>query len=209
MTRNKKILFGGIALAAVAAGGIAASAARGVFGHHFGRMGGMGGGMMGAVCKGNAAEMADHMLIRLEYKVKPTDAQKPAFEELKAAAKAAAAKAKAGCPAAPVQAADGTRPAPKPPTERLAAMEAALAAQLDAVRTVRPAADKFYAALSDEQKKAFSTRERGGMGGKHRGGGDGEGRGMREHHGHGGGRGDRGGDGMGEMTPPAAAPDKR
>lgn len=209
MTRNKKILFGGIALAAVAAGGIAASAARGGFGHHGGRMGGMGGGMMGAVCKGNAAEMADHMLIRLEYKVKPTDAQKPAFEELKAAAKAAAAKAKAGCPAAPVQAADGTRPAPKPPTERLAAMEAALAAQLDAVRTVRPAADKFYASLSDEQKKAFSTREHGGMGGMHRGGGDGEGRGMRGHRGHGGGRGDRGGDGMGEMTPPAAAPDKR
>ncbi len=212
MTRNKKILFGGIALAAVAAGGIAASAARGGFGHHGGRMGGMGGmggGMMGAVCKGNAAEMADHMLIRLEYKVKPTDAQKPAFEELKAAAKAAAAKAKAGCPAAPVQAADGTRPAPKPPTERLAAMEAALAAQLDAVRTVRPAADKFYASLSDEQKKAFSTREHGGMGGMHRGGGDGEGHGMRGHRWHGGESGNRGGDGMGEMTPPAAAPDKR
>lgn len=206
MTRNKKILIGGIALAAIAAGGIAASAARGGFGHHGGRMGGMGGGMMGAVCKGNAAEMADHMLIRLEYKVKPTDAQKPAFEELKAAAKAAAAKAAAGCPPAPVQAADGSRPAPKPPTERLAAMEKALSAQLDAVRTVRPAAEKFYASLSDEQKKAFAERERG-MGGMHRG--DGEGHGMRGHHGHGGGRGDRGGDGMGDMTPPAAAPDKR
>ena len=208
MTRNKKILIGGIALAAVAAGGLAASAARGGFGHHGGRMGGMGGGMMGAVCKGDAAEMADHMLIRLEYKVKPTDAQKPAFEELKAAAKSAAAKAKAGCPAAPVQAADGTRPAPKPPTERLAAMEAALAAQLDAVRTVRPAAEKFYASLSEEQKKAFTEREHG-MGGMHRGGSDGEGRGMHGHRGHGGGRGDRGGEGMGGMTPPAAAPDKR
>ena len=204
MTRNKKILFGGIALAAVAAGGLAASAARGGFGHHGGRMGGMGGGMMGAVCKGNAAEMADHMLIRLEYKVKPTDAQKPAFDELKAAAKAAAAKAKAGCPPAPVQAADGTRPPPKPPTERLAAMEAALAAQLDAVRTVRPAAEKFYASLTDEQKKAFAEREHG-MGGMHRGDGDGE-RGGR-HHGRGGERGDRSGDGGG-MTPPAA-PDKR
>ncbi len=204
MTRNKKILFGGIALAAVAAGGLAASAARGGFGHHGGRMGGMGGGMMGAVCKGNAAEMADHMLIRLEYKVKPTDAQKPAFEELKAAAKTAAAKAKAGCPPAPVQAADGTRPAPKPPTERLAAMEAALAAQLDAVRTVRPAAEKFYASLTDEQKKAFAEREHGGMGGMHRDDGERGGR----HHGRGGERGDRGGDGGG-MTPPAAGPDKR
>lgn len=208
MTRHKKILIGGFALAAVAAGGLAASAARGGFGHHGGRMGGMGGGMMGAVCKGDAAEMADHMLIRLEYKVKPTDAQKPAFEELKAAAKVAAAKAKAGCPAAPVQAADGTRPAAKPPTERLAAMETALAAQLDAVRTVRPAAEKFYASLSEEQKKAFAEREHG-MGRMHRGGGDGEGRGMHGHRGHGGDRGDRGGEGMGGMTPPAVAPDKR
>ncbi|MEQ1695139.1 MAG: Spy/CpxP family protein refolding chaperone [Hyphomicrobiaceae bacterium] len=208
MTRNKKILIGGIALAAIAAGALAASAARGGFGHHGGRMGGMGGGMMGAVCRGDAAEMADHMLVRIEHKVKPTDAQKPAFDELKTAAKAAAAKAKAGCPAAPVQAADGTRPAPKPPTERLAAMEAALAAQLDAVRTVRPAAEKFYASLTQEQKQAFAERERGGVRGMHRGGGDGEGRGM-HYRGHGGGRGDRGGEGMGDMTPPAAAPDKR
>lgn len=208
MTRNKKFFIGGIALAAIAAGGIAASAARGGFGHHGGRMGGMGGGMMGAVCKGDAAEMADHMLVRIEHKVKPTDAQKPAFDELKAAAKAAAAKAKAGCPAARVQAADGTRPAPKSPTERLAVMETALAAQLDAVRTVRPAAEKFYASLTEEQKKAFSVRERG-MGGMHRGGGDGEGRGMHGGRGHGGWRGDRGGDGAGDMTPPAAAPDKK
>lgn len=204
MTRNKKILIGGIALAAVAAGGLAASAARGGFGHHGGRM----GGMMGAVCKGDAAEMADHMLVRIEHKVKPTDAQKPAFEELKAAARAAAAKAKAGCPAAPVQAADGARPAPKPPTERLAAMEVALAAQLDAVRTVRPAAEKFYASLTDEQKKAFTEREHGGMRGMHRGGGDDEGRGMHGGRGHGGWRGDRGGEGGGDVTPPAA-PDKR
>lgn len=207
MTRNKKIVFGSIALAAIAAGGLAASAARGGFGHHGGgKMGGMGG-MMGAVCKGDASEMADHMLIRLEYKVKPTDAQKPAFEDLKAAAKAAAAKAKAGCPAKPVQAADGSRPAPKSPTERLASMEVALAAQLDAVRTVRPAAEKFYASLSDEQKNAFAEREHGKRGWGHRGGGDGDERGGR-HHGRGGERGERGGD-AGGMTPPAAAPDKR
>lgn len=207
MTRNKKIIIGGLVLAALTAGGIAASAARGGWGHGggHGMRGGMMGGMMGAVCRGDAAEMADLMLVRLEYKVKPTDGQKPAFEELKAAAKSAAVKAKAGCPAAPVQAADGARPAPKPPTERLAMMEVALAAQLDAVRTVRPAAEKFYATLSDEQKKTFTEHRGRGMGGWERGE-DGE-RGGRGHHGRGMHRG-----GMdsqdGGMTP-VPAPDKK
>jgi hypothetical protein len=162
MTRNRKLLIGGLAIAIVGAGAIAASAHRGgggFGGHHGGGMGPMG---FGAVCKGNGAEMADHMLIGLEYKVKPTDAQKPAFEELKAAAKAAAAKAAAGCPPKTERSADGARPAPKAPTERLAMMEAGLTAQLDAIRTVRPAADKFYATLSDDQKKTLTERGRGG-----------------------------------------------
>lgn len=206
MTRNKKFLIGGIALVAIAAGGLAASAHRGGWGH-----GGGGGrmGMIGAVCGGKAAEMADHMLVRLEYQVKPTDAQKPAFEELKAAAKAAAAKAQAGCPAQPAVAADGTRPAPKSPTERLAMMEAGLAAQLDAVRTVRPAADKFYATLSDDQKKSFTMGEHGKGEWKHH---DGEQRGETGgdrggHRGHHGERGaDRGGDGPGNVTPAPTKP---
>ena len=205
MTRNTKYLIGGIALAALTAGGIAASAHRGDggWGHHHG-----GGkmGMMGAVCGGNAAEMADHMLVRLEYKVKPTDAQKPAFEELKAAAKAAAAKAKAGCPAEPVRAADGAKPAPKAPTEKLAMMEAKLAAELDAVRTVRPAADKFYATLSDDQKKALTEREGGWQHRGEQGGGDRGDRGGRGHHGRGGERGGERGDAPGAAP---QTPDKK
>ena len=63
---------------------------------------------MGAVCSGNGAEMADHILVSIEYKVKPTDAQKPAFEELKSAARAAAAKAKTACPPERVKSAEGT-----------------------------------------------------------------------------------------------------
>jgi hypothetical protein len=179
MRRTAKYLIGGIALTGLMAGGIAASAHRGDWGHSggghgggYGKMGGKGG-MMGAVCKGNASEIADLMLVRLEYKIKPTDAQKPAFNDLKAAAKTAALKAKAGCPTEPVRGADGARPAPKAPTERLALMEAKLAAELDAIRTVRPAADKLYATLSDEQKTALVQRE--GSGWKHRGDGGGRG----------------------------------
>ena len=161
MTRNRKFLIGGLSVAAIAAGAVAASAHRGW--EHGGHTGHMGHGLMGAVCHGNAAEMADHMLIRLEYKVKPTDAQRPAFEQLKAAAHAAAAKAKAACPPEPVQAAEGTAPpAGKLPTERLAMMEARLSAELDAIRTVRPAAETFVASLSDEQKKALTEHEHGG-----------------------------------------------
>ena len=176
MTRNRKFLLGGLALGVIAAGAVAASAHRGEGG--FGRHGHHGGmDRMGGLCQGNLAEMADHMLVGIEHKVKPTDAQKPAFEELKAAARTAAAKAKAGCPAKTGQSADGAKPAPKAPTERLALMEAGLAAQLEAIRTVRPAAEKFYATLSDEQKKAFAERgrEHGGWG--HRGGEGGEKRG--------------------------------
>jgi len=208
MTRNKKIVIGGLVLAALTAGGIAVSAERGGWGHGggHGMRGGMMGGMMGAICKGDASEKADLMLVRLEYKLKPVDAQKQAFEELKTAAKSAAIKAKAGCPPPRVRPADGTRPAPKSPTERLAMMETALTAQLDAVRTVRPAAEKFYATLSDEQKNAVTQRRGRGMGGWGRED-DGE-RGGRGHHGRGMHRGDMNAD-DGDTAAPSPAPEKR
>jgi LTXXQ motif family protein len=199
MTRTRKIVIGGLAVAAIVGGVAAASAHRhGNFGSGGGMHGGkgmMGMGMMGAVCRGDGAQMADMMMVGLEYKVKPTDAQKPAFEELKAAARAAAAKAQAGCPKKPTDTAEGAPRTPKAPTERLAMMETGLTAQLEAIRTVRPVAEKFYASLSDEQKKALS-----------------EGREGRGGWGHREGRGDRGGEGYdrgersprgGEGTPPA------
>jgi LTXXQ motif family protein len=210
MTRTRKLLIGGLATVAVIGGVVAASADRGGWGHggpggRMGMGGMMGMGPMGAVCRGDGAQMADHMMVGLEYKVKPTDAQKPAFEELKSAAKAAALKAKAACPAEPARAADGTRPPAKPAPERLALLEAGLTAQLEAIRTVRPAAEKFYATLSDDQKKALDERRHGGWGKR----GDGEGRGG-ERHGwgtSGEGRGDRGPRGEGEA--PQATPDKK
>jgi LTXXQ motif family protein len=202
MTRNKKLAIGGLTLLAIVGGVAAASAGRhggwGHGGHH--RMGGGMGGLMGMACKGNASERADLMLVKLEYGVKPTDAQKPAFEELKTAARAAASKAASACPPKPERAADGTPPARPSPPERLARMEAGLVAQLDAVRTVKPAVDKFYATLSDEQKKLVAD-----MGGRHRGGmghGGREGRG--EWH-RGEGRGERG-EGRGDRGPAGTEP---
>ena len=216
MTRNKKFLIGGLSIAAIAAGAVAASAHRGGWEGHGHGGSHKGHGLMGAVCSGDAAEMADHMLVRLEYKVKPTDAQKGAFEDLKAAARTAAAKAKAACPPAPVQAAEGATPAPrvhKSPIERLGMMETRLQAELDAVRTVRPAAEKFFASLSDEQKAALTAHEDGRGGWGHKGGGREGGMGREDggrEHGHRGWdrHGGRDRDNDGQPAPEGMAPAK-
>ncbi|MGQ0674445.1 MAG: Spy/CpxP family protein refolding chaperone [Hyphomicrobium sp.] len=164
MTRHAKLLLGGVAVAALGLGAAGAIARHGHHGHGFGGMhGGMFGpgmGSMGKFCRdGRTAEMADLMLVRLEYRVKPTDAQKAGFEELKSATRAAAGKLAAGCPARPAEPAqtDGPRPRPSP-VERLANAEAMTAATLDAIKTVRPAAEKFYATLSEAQKTALNER---------------------------------------------------
>src|SRR4030088_22046 len=46
---------------------------------------------------------------------------------------------------------------PSLPTERLAAMESRLQVMLAAVQTVRPALERFYQSLSDEQKARFNA----------------------------------------------------
>ena len=82
------------------------------------------------------------MLERLEQRIKLTDEQKPSFEEFRAAAKTAAEKVKSGCPV------EQARNMP----EQFGMAEKRLEAELAAVRTLRPAAEKLYASLSDEQK---------------------------------------------------------
>ena len=196
MTRHTKLLLGGVALAALGLGAAGAIARHGDqgwgrhgFGHHGGMFGGPGMGHSGLLCRdGRAGEMADHMLVSIEHKVKPTEAQKAAFDDLKTAARSAVAKAQTGCPVKatvePAKDGTATRPPRPSPVERLANAEAMTAATLDAIKMVRPAAEKFYAALSEEQKAALNERpdHKGGRGwwhrDGHRGGPDrGEGRG--------------------------------
>jgi hypothetical protein len=113
--------------------------------------------LAGPLCRGNPAEKADLMMVRLQYKLNPTDAQKPAFDELKSAVKTAAMKVAAACPPKPEPMADADKkPAAKDITARLADTEAQLAAALEGMRIVRPAAEKLYASLDDAQKKAVS-----------------------------------------------------
>jgi hypothetical protein len=159
MTRNGKILAGAAVIMTL--GSAAAVAHRHGGWHHKGPHG-WGGphgmmGLAGPLCRGNPAEKADLMMVRLEYKVNPTDAQKPAFDELKSAVKTAATKVAAACPPKPEPTADADKkPAAKDITARLADTEAQLAAALEGMKIVRPAVEKLYASLDDAQKKAVS-----------------------------------------------------
>lgn len=184
MTNKGKILAGAAVVLALGAAGAVAAHQSGAWRGHGGWHGGwrghheMGfGGPMHRLCRGDLAEKADHVLVRLEHRVKPTEAQKASFDELKEAMRSAAGKISAACPPKPEAAKDGERPPAKSVPERLAMAESQLAATLDAVRTVRPAAEKFYAALSDDQKRELSQiagRHGGKFGGRHHRWRDGE-----------------------------------
>ncbi len=171
MTRKGKYIFAGLTAVTVGLAAAAAMADREHYwpGHNKGRHFGHSGGLMGfafggpnyRICRGDVAEMADHMLVRVEHRVKPTDAQKAAFDEFKTATRSAAEKLREACPKAPEKAENGE---PQKPTsiERLAQTQTGLEASLDALKAFRPAAEKFYATLSDEQKAKLDRR--GGKG---------------------------------------------
>jgi hypothetical protein len=99
------------------------------------------------VCGNSAPELIDWPIERISAVVEPTDAQRPALEELRAASAKAIDMLKAGCP----------KDLPSTATGRLAAMESRLQVMLAAVQTVRPALEHFYQSLSDEQKARFNA----------------------------------------------------
>jgi hypothetical protein len=75
------------------------------------------------------------------------DAQRAKFDGLKTASQRAIQYLNESCP----------KDDPASPTGRLQAVERRLSAMLEAVRTVQPALDDFYAALSDEQKARLAA----------------------------------------------------
>jgi hypothetical protein len=84
---------------------------------------------------------------QIEQAVKPDVEQKRLLDDLKRAAADAASAFKASC----------DNDVALTPAGRLVAMTRRLEATLKAVRTVRPALDAFYNALSDEQKARFTA----------------------------------------------------
>ncbi len=84
----------------------------------------------------------------IQRKVGVNDEQKQLLVDVRKAAADAAATFKASCPA--------ENAFPLTPPGRLTAMTGRLQATLDSVKVVRPALDKFYNSLSDEQKERFN-----------------------------------------------------
>jgi len=99
------------------------------------------------VCSDKASELTDWPIERISEIVQPSDAQRASLDELKLASAKAIDMLKAACP----------NDLPSIPTGRLAAMESRLQVMLAAVQTVRPALDRFYQSLSDEQKARFNA----------------------------------------------------
>lgn len=112
----------------------------------------MGPGMMhgprmwgpgfGGMCNPRFAGLAEWRVDQIERAVKPTDAQQATLKELRVASTKAVEALTAACPT----------DLPRTAGERLAFMEKRMEAMLQAVKTVRPAFDAFYASLDSDQK---------------------------------------------------------
>ena len=77
----------------------------------------------------------------------PTAQQQNAFNDLKKAAQNASDKLQSSCPTA----------VPLSPVARVDTVETRLSAMADAIKSVRPDLQNFYASLNDEQKAKFNT----------------------------------------------------
>jgi len=106
------------------------------------------------ICSGDPRGLTDFPIEQISRQVEPTQAQQALLDSLKAATDKAVQTLQAACP----------NDLPATPTGRLAAMRIRVQAMLQAVQTVRPALDKFYASLNDEQKERFNGLDQGTAG---------------------------------------------
>lgn len=112
----------------------------------------MGPGMMdtrsfGRMCSPASAGFAEWQMNRVEQLIKLTDAQRAKFDEYKAAATKAATDMRSSCPTN----------FPATMTDRIQVMEKRTEAMLQAIKSVRPTLEAFYATLTDEQKKRLDS----------------------------------------------------
>jgi len=84
---------------------------------------------------------------RIEQEVRPNTQQQNALADLKKASEDAASDLQASCPTQ----------MPRTPVARLDAVATRLKAMADAMTSLRPKLENFYASLSDEQKANFNT----------------------------------------------------
>jgi hypothetical protein len=112
----------------------------------------MGPGMMGrrgygAMCNPGSSGFAEWRADRIAELVKLTDAQRGKFDEFKAASIKSAEVMRNACQAE----------VPETIVGRTEAMEKRMDTMLQAIRTMRPALEAFYATLSDEQKARLDS----------------------------------------------------
>jgi hypothetical protein len=102
---------------------------------------------LGQMCGSDSRAIAGLPIDQIAEAVQPTEAQGAALDELGNASIAAAQNIRAVCPTQVVLTAPG----------RLAAMQQRIEAMATAVTTVRPALEKFYGLLNDEQKARLNA----------------------------------------------------
>jgi hypothetical protein len=110
---------------------------------------GAAAGGIAQVCSGQTSGLTDWPVERIAQQVMPTDDQRSLLDQLKDATAQAVDLLKSNCPT----------DVPSTPTGRLEAMRQRIEPMLQAVQIVRPALDKFYGSLSDEQKERFIALE--------------------------------------------------
>jgi hypothetical protein len=98
------------------------------------------------ICSGQEQGLTEFPIERIAQQVDPDQNQQTLLDDLKAATNQAVNILQAACPSE----------LPSTPTGRIAAMRTRVAAMLQAVQVARPALDKFYQSLSDEQKERFN-----------------------------------------------------
>jgi LTXXQ motif family protein len=98
-------------------------------------------------CPGIAPDVTNPPIDQIRQTVHPTADQEAALHDLSAASSQASDAIKSSCPAS----------VPLTPVGRLDAVEQRLNATLKAIQIVRSPLQRFYQALSDEQKRQFNT----------------------------------------------------
>ena len=106
------------------------------------------------VCSGETQGLTNFPVEQIARQVQPNAQQQALLDQLKSATEKAVGIMQAACP----------NDLPATPTGRLAAMHQRVDAMLQAVETVRPALDKFYASLTDEQKERFNALDENAFG---------------------------------------------
>jgi phage shock protein A len=81
-----------------------------------------------------------------QQQIQPTSQQQSAFDDLKKAAQNASNQLQSSCPTVARQS----------PVARLETIQTRLSAMADAIKSVRPSLESFYASLNDEQKARFN-----------------------------------------------------